>query len=636
MPYLPSQFGHFINEDLWKQALRLLDFQIAQKNRNKHFNTLSMFYYERITDLEKVKEPFYFNNKVANSLFYGLTSEFNVYDYLIPKPGLGLRNYKFFTYPIRAVYYSVGLYLLKLSQEYLDEYRPRYSNIKSYYGGSLRFQKDDLVLNPRSIFYRKHYKEFRYNVRNQLLGDLNNKVVIKLDIKDYFDELLIPTLLDLLRRHIKDSVAADLNFTTETIEQITFFFRYIMMGRQGIPQSDNDVVGGFIAYLYLVFADFAINNEINRDKHLISDHSIVRYVDDIYISITFQENVAQRDREDYVDSLGSRIADVLYFRLGLKLNSKSRLFWLFDDFDIDKLRKSLRKVSTNYHVSNEEDETVVNKVNTIFSTLERLKRSKLGADFVRESSLEDEIMKEIFDPSVDHILSRPDNVARIRDIFDGFNFDHVKASPFEIIIILLKDDQTKQNFKRFLLTKKYLPTDDVDIILKYLAQTGFNDIDLIGKLKQNNYMTHIAELLLTTPAISQLSGYYGIDDSKLEIIGSHAHIIDQIRLRAMSERIGAYSVALNHLLNEIHAICHIQDKRTKKAPKDYDAKDVIDFLTSQYVPHEICNGIRNLFDRRNRNQVSHPGSEKTISWGVSKQEYQEYAQYVESCMSLIL
>jgi len=202
--------------------------------------------------------------------------------------------------------------------------------------------------------------------------------------------------------------------------------------------------------------------------------------------------------------------------------------------------------------------------------------------------------------------------------------------------ILMRDDQTKQSFKQFLLDKKYLPTDDVDLILRYLAQTGFNDIDLIAKLKQNTYMANISRMLLGSSSIGEEMGYYNLDETKFQTIGKHVHIIDQIRLRAMSERTLAYSVALNHLLNEIHAICYILDKNTKKSHKEYDAKDVVDFLMLQNVPHETCNGIRNLFDRRNRNQVSHPGSEKAISWGVSKKEYQDYYVYVENCINLIL
>jgi len=106
-----TQLGYFINFDLWKDALDLLNFQIKQKTKNRHFNTLSMFYYEKL-DINCLNHPTpdyfnptpeYFNIKISSSLFYGLKKEFSVLSYVIPKPGLGLRDYKFFTYPMRAV-----------------------------------------------------------------------------------------------------------------------------------------------------------------------------------------------------------------------------------------------------------------------------------------------------------------------------------------------------------------------------------------------------------------------------------------------------------------------------------------------------------------------------------------------------
>ena len=108
-----TQLGYFVNFDLWQDALDLLNFQIKQKTKNRHFNTLSMFYYEKL-DIDCINHSTqdYFNIKISSNLFYGLKKEFSVLSYVIPKPGLGLRDYKFFTYPMRAVYYSIGLYLL--------------------------------------------------------------------------------------------------------------------------------------------------------------------------------------------------------------------------------------------------------------------------------------------------------------------------------------------------------------------------------------------------------------------------------------------------------------------------------------------------------------------------------------------
>jgi len=59
-PRIFSQLGYFLTETYWINAGRLLDFQLSVKagkkpgKENKHFNTLSMFYYERLP--KKYKE----------------------------------------------------------------------------------------------------------------------------------------------------------------------------------------------------------------------------------------------------------------------------------------------------------------------------------------------------------------------------------------------------------------------------------------------------------------------------------------------------------------------------------------------------------------------------------------------------
>ena len=88
------------------------------------------------------------------------------------------------------------------------------------------------------------------------------------------------------------------------------------------------------------------------------------------------------------------------------------------------------------------------------------------------------------------------------------------------------------------------------------------------------------------------------------------------------------------LVNEIHGICYELDNAPD--PKDYDADRVVGFLNSRRVSPQLCIGIRNLFDRRNTNQVSHPGSEKYATWGVAAEEYEDYLAQVGACLELIL
>jgi len=80
-----------------------------------------------------------------------------------------------------------------------------------------------------------------------------------------------------------------MDFDAITKEQITFFFGFLANGGDGIPQSDNDILSNFIGYLYLAFGDLFIEDELRKDNNIVDKYAIIRYVDDIHISITFNE-----------------------------------------------------------------------------------------------------------------------------------------------------------------------------------------------------------------------------------------------------------------------------------------------------------------------------------------------------------
>ena len=90
----PPQLGYFLEYRFWDNALDLLEYQLSLKPDNKHFNTLSMFYYERLcsADKQQLRDPEYFENRIANNLLYGLEKEFAICSYPIPKSNLGLRK----------------------------------------------------------------------------------------------------------------------------------------------------------------------------------------------------------------------------------------------------------------------------------------------------------------------------------------------------------------------------------------------------------------------------------------------------------------------------------------------------------------------------------------------------------------
>ena len=75
------------------------------------------------------------------------------------------------TLPMRVLYYAVGLYLLKLSDEYLKDYKLHKQRIYAKYGGNLYFKANKLELNFDSICYQSPYKDFRKRLRQEIKGN---------------------------------------------------------------------------------------------------------------------------------------------------------------------------------------------------------------------------------------------------------------------------------------------------------------------------------------------------------------------------------------------------------------------------------------------------------------------------------
>jgi hypothetical protein len=219
-------------------------------------------------------------------------------------------------------------------------------------------------------------------------------------------------------------------------------------------------------------------------------------------------------------------------------------------------------------------------------------------------------------------------------IFADFDFNRVKRYPLPILIIILKDPDTTERFRQFLLDKQNLSTWDVGLILDILCQVDFQDQDLLGKLQDYEPMRDIVEDLERSNLPVSDPGYYGLSSEKPLLLSEMPYIVEQIRHRVYSERTQSYSVALNHLLNEVHAICYERDSHSDHGR--YRAPNVIDFLDSQGVPISVCANIRNLFDRRNHNQISHPGSDENTTWSVTKEEYYRYHSHVGKCLRALM
>jgi AbiA family abortive infection protein len=339
----------------------------------------------------------------------------------------------------------------------------------------------------------------------------------------------------------------------------------------------------------------------------------------------------------------SEISDILYYKFGLRLNTKTSFYWLKDPDELKELLKQLKRTSSDYPTASEEEEedkkgknSPQDKVEVILLELKQLK-SKLKNILSKDNDeIREEIFKDVYDKPVNQILNKKEYKDQIRIIFEDFNFDLVKISPKEITVIILKDEQSSKRFREYLMNKNNSTTRDAELIINFLCQTQFEDVQLLDILKSSDYFKEIVDLYENADLNTENPGCHGLLQHQISFLySSRSHIIEQAVMRVTSERRKEYSLALNHLLNEIHVICFTLDSFQNNL-KDYKAENCIDYLRSINVPHEICIGIRNLFDQRNRNRISHPGSEEYTVSGVSREIYLKYRQNVADCLARIL
>ena len=91
----------------------------------------------------------------------------------------------------------------------------------------------------------------------------------------------------------------------------------------------------------MIFGDLFLDDELRKNHDLVENYDIIRYVDDIYISITFKEQDGDLGivrsisdpRDKFLNSLAPRISDCFYDNLGLRLNPKTKLFDLEKEED---------------------------------------------------------------------------------------------------------------------------------------------------------------------------------------------------------------------------------------------------------------------------------------------------------------
>lgn len=630
------QLGHFLSKEIWETAKELLDYQINDKTKYKTYNTLNFYYFDLIKGkTNKLNQNTYYKERVSNNLFYGLEREFYYHKYTVPKTGIGLRKYCFFSYPMQQLMYAFGLYILRISQQFITDNKK--DKIKSFYGGDLKFNEDTkrLVLNKDTTLYYKHYNNFKSELVKEV-DTPDNKVFIRLDIQNYFDNVRINKLLSLLKTNLKPSEQKIYNFDSSTIEQINFFYRFLGDGVDNLPQSDNNIISNFISHLYLIFGDLIIEDalhEINSRFDIVTDFKIIRYVDDIYIAIDFKEmtifnlDYNEDTRNGFIYQLLNKISDEFYKVLNLRFNGKAELFRINNEAERKELLDLIKKVSEDYpDAESNSSLSVPDKVNRLFGLIDQIKTRDVSQVYKDLTKQENETLKDVYDKAVLGLMSTADNIERLERSFSDFNYDLLRVYPQPLIVLITLCPNAKTRLDNYLLGKEKLTTFDRGLLVILLCQSNFTNKRLFEKLKANEQLKPIFDFIKEKKVTSTTTtGLYEVNIKAMNNVTKQVSYVEQVRQRVFTERRKQYSIALNHLLNEIQLLCCTLEG---KDIKTYKEPDVEALLTTKGVANSTKTKISNLFNRRNNNPVSHPGSDSRVAWSVEEKEYNEYKKNV--------
>lgn len=686
------RFDHFLSYEIWKEACKLLEAQVQYKKDGKNiFRTLPFYYYESLTDIdrEKVRQENYYQHYIASNLCYALKKEFFWYDFSLPKPGIGIRKHTFFSYPFLALYYAVGLYLFKLSTQLVRDIKgDNKGKLYIFYGGNLQWGESGVNTNYyENLHYFKQHDFFRKEVSSEKKGKPSkDRVIIELDVQNYFENAHIDILLRNLNHFVKPSDKRILHFDASTQESIRFFFQFLNKGTPAIVQSYQNIISSYLGYLYLLFGDLYILgtiNELDPNQKIIQDYKIIRYVDDTFLSLTFEEKFTKTEKKRFILRLLNRVAQAYYEQLNLRFNKKFGLYFLDNEKDVKKLntrlkytsievideekqepKKKLSKrsnptpengkgslkavplpdrkpVNKSKEVTEVQKEDPGKKVKKLLVLLRRIKNQ--GVDFLYNAFAErienyreevDEVLKYIYDVSVNNIINSKEYKYILERRLNDFPFEIFRLDSKAFTVLISRSSKAVIKYREFLLKTKAVTIFDSVLIHDYLTQIDIQDQKLLKKLKKNSQWRPLVKAY-EERCVFPKNDYCKVPSNILNFFEVDINITEQIRLRRHHENLQEYSVALNHLLNEFHAICRTLDEKAGSG-KNYDVNKVVKFLSTKGISSKEIIGIRNLFDRRNKNPISHPGENKLVAWAVTPEEYSFYKKLVMGCLRKLM
>jgi hypothetical protein len=608
--------GRFLTEDHVRGAIELLSCQVQSSSRTHR--SLDLEIIRRENALNTIVLEQFYTDYIRNDLCFNYPNLFRSIPYSVPKGDGGVRQFHFLETPLWILYYAVGFYFLDLTQAMrteLNSIQTR-ASIQTYYGANIRLE------NPQrsQIYYQQDYQEFTRNIRRTVRRHIqNHKVaVLHLDIQDFFRSIDHVRLMQVLADQALPASRLRLRYdehTRLTIREILFL---IIQRPEGLPISQQNIVSNLLSHLFLYPLDCCVR-EIQMD--IAPSLTFHRYVDDMFLTVQFPSEQANENIGTTMLDISTRIGEHLSSNLGLSLNPlKTRLDILASEDEVDDLIERSRLVSFYTPLPEEGGETPQETLNRAILVLSKLREQFRDRGYIDRIATNDDLaLKQCFQNAVVHYTRSQQAQQQLENVFQDW-YPALMPKSMKVLVFLISRAPTVLNT---LLTyvREALEIPFPSLTTLHLAEHLMLIDEYRGEF--NNEVIHLLQAS-SSPYIHLLSRlinphsplgnrYINIENDCLQ---ANRSLMQQVRRMIIAEKRGVHSLAYNHLLNTLQEWCFCHQQPTISR-NHYDRNSVVAWL-EPIASHSEIVFVITMFDRRNRNTISHPGDESIEVTPVDK------------------
>lgn len=505
-------------------------------------------------------------------------------------------------------------------------------SIYTYYGANICLDEPQ----KSQIYYQEYYQEFNRNIRRIVRRQVKqHKVaVLHIDIQDFFNSIAHSNLVQILDAQAMPESKLRLRYDESTKLAITIrdVLFLIMQRYEGLPLSKHNIISNLLSHLFLCPLDnFMRGIQIDRLPSL----TFHRYVDDMFLTVQFSSTDTNEDIGTTMLNLSNDIGAFLSSNLDLCLNPlKTRLNIVATENEVDRLIEHSRLVSFYQPLPENGGESPQITLKRAISVLNSMKEVFVQRGFVERITTNDDLaLKQCFQRATVDYTRSPQAQMQLETVFQDWN-PILMPKSISVLIFLVSRAPNALNIL-FNHIKDNLDSLSPSLTTVYLAehlmlieQYNSEFDSAIKKLVQKSldpYIKLLGRLVTPSPPIENV--YIHIQNKCLR---THNSIVKQIRRAVLAEKLCLYSLAYNHLLNAFQEWCYCNQRKNIKR-SNYNRNNVVEWLTPIADNDELTFVII-LFDRRNRNTISHPGDENIGVLPIDKAEYENHLKKLNLCL----